>query len=410
MAMLLIEGVSISCAIAQSDSFSEMTWHGLLDLSYMHPEGPTNWLDNGLGKLSVNNAQSGSNIFNLNQATLLLQARLGWSWSSSVTAKYSGRQDIPVDISEALLLFRPVSTTASQFSARMGAFLPPVSMENTGVGWTSPYTLSSSTINSWAGEELKVFGGEAQYQYRFNNGDRIGVFASGFGNNDTAGVLLAWRGWALDNYTATLNDSFALPATGIGGFFPKQAAQTRPFVEVDNRPGFYTGISIERPGFAKFRAMYYDNRGNPSMVKNGQYAWHTRFGNMGLKMDLPWDTEFIGQAMLGETQMGNFINNQYAVDTSFWSGSILFSKKLDNQRFTVRYERFATSGFDYLPQDPNGENGQAWICNYNIIFLEQHQFNLEFSTIDSVHASRLKLGQLATQNEQLWQVAYRLFF
>jgi hypothetical protein len=222
--------------------------------------------------------------------------------------------------------------------------------------------------------------------------------------------LLAWRGWSLDNYTATLNDSFVIPATGIGALFPKQAAQTRPFVEVDNRPGFYTGISIERPELLKFRAMYYDNRGNPSIVKNGQYAWHTRFGNMGLKLALPGDSEFIGQTMLGETQMGSFINNLYAVDTSFWSGSLLLSKKLGSQRFTVRYERFATSGYDYLPQDPNGENGQAWTCNYNITFLEQHQFNLEFSAIDSVHASRLKLGQLAAQNEQLWQVAYRLFF
>ncbi|MGD0960194.1 MAG: hypothetical protein ABSB19_10335 [Methylomonas sp.] len=373
----------VYCQAASADDqdgeqFPDLTVRGLLDLNFMHPDGANSWLNEGLGKLSYTEGKGGGNIFNLNQAALLLQARLDWSWAASVTAKYSERQNAPIDLSEAILLYKPVSTSGLRFSARLGTFFPPVSLENTGIAWTSPYTLSSSTINSWVGEELKVFGGEAQLNYQFQNSDRIGVFASGFGNNDTSGVLLAWRGWSLDNYTAVLNDGYALPAIGIQTYFPKQAGVTRPFTEIDDRPGFYAGFSIERPELGKFRAMYYDNRANPSIVKNGQYGWHTRFASFGLKLDLPWESELIGQTMLGETQMGAMQAGLFAVDTSFWSGTLMLRKKLGPHRF-------------YL-------------------LMEHHQINLEMSHIYSDRTARLLLGQPAAQDETLWQVAYRLFF
>ncbi|MDD4915900.1 MAG: hypothetical protein PHW13_12780 [Methylococcales bacterium] len=398
-------------AIADTDHFPDLDIHGMLDLRYQHPEGPVSWVAGGLGKLSYDQGQSGGNIFSLNQAALLMQSRFNWSWSGSLTAKYSDRQNTPLDISEGFLLYKPVSTSAWRFSGRLGAFMPPVSLENTGVGWSSPYTLSNSAINSWVGEELKVFGGEAQLGYQLSGGERITVFGAGFGNNDTAGVLLAWRGWSLDNYTATLNDSYAIPTqTGLLALFPRQSAYTRPFVEVDDRPGFYSGFSLESPGFAKFRAMYYDNRGNPGVVRNGQYAWHTRFGDFGLKMDLPWEIELIGQGMLGRTQMGGEIAGLFAVDTLFWSESLLLSRKFGSQRLSARYDNFGASEHDYLPQDPNNESGYAFTCNYNITLFGQHQLNLEMSAIYSNRASRLKIPQAALQNETLWQMAYRWFF
>jgi len=394
-----------------ADDFPTLQIRGLLDLRYLHPDATASWVTGGLGKLSYDNGHSGSNIFTLSQAALVMQTQLAWSWSGNLTLKYSDRQNIPVDISEGLLLYKPVSTSEWRFSGRLGAFIPPISMENSGIGWTSPYTLSSSAINSWVGEELKVFGGEGHMSYHLPKGDSIGLFAAGFGNNDTAGVLLAWRGWSLDNYTATLHDSFALPTrTGLLSLFPKQSVTTQPFVEVDDRPGFYTGFSIERPELAKFRAMYYDNRGNPAVVRNGQYAWHTRFGSLGLKMELPWESELIAQGMLGRTQMGNQIAGLFAVDTLFWSESLLLSKKFGAHRLSFRFDNFGTSQHDYLPQDPTNEYGYALTCNYNITLFAHHQFNFEFSNIASNRASRLQIEQATQQNELLWQVAYRLFF
>ena len=414
--VLLMLAVPVSCSAIElllggADEFPSLQIHGVLDLRYAHPEGANSWVTGGLGKLSNADGRSGSDIFNLSQATLALQSQFAWNWSGSLTAKYSDRQDLPLDLSEGVLLYKPVSTSAWRFSGRLGAFMPPISMENSGVGWTSPYTLSNSVINSWVGEELKVFGGEGQLSYQLLSGDRIGLFAAGFGNNDTAGVLLAWRGWSLDNYMATLHDSFALPTqTGLLSYFPKQSPTTQPFVEVDDRPGFYGGFSMERPGLAKLRALYYDNRGNPSMVRNGQYAWHTRFGSLGLKMNLPWETELIAQAMLGRTQMGAQVGGLFAVDTQFWSESLLLSKKFGSQRISFRYDDFGTSAQDSVPQDPTQESGYALTGNYNITLAEHQQINLEVSQISSNRASRLNIGQTAQQNETLWQVAYRLFF
>jgi len=402
---------AIAAADSDSDDFADLQIRGMLDLRYLHPEGPSSWVNGGLGKLSEDHAQSGSNIFNLTQAAAQIKYQFDWDWSGNLTAKYADRQNIPVDISEGFLLYKPVSTSAWRFGGRLGAFIPPISLENTGVGWSSPYTLSSSAINSWVGEELKIFGGEGQLSYQLPSGDRIGIFGAGFGNNDTAGVLLAWRGWSLDNYTATLNDSYAIPSqTGLPALFPKQAANTQPFVEVDNRPGFYSGFSIERPGLAKFRAMYYDNRGNPAVVRHGQYAWHTRFGSFGLKMDLPWETELIAQSMIGRTQMGQEIAGLFAVDSSFWSESVLLSRQFGPHRLSVRYDNFGTGGRDYLPEEPNNETGYAWTCNYNLTLFERHQLNLEMSDIYSNRASRQLIPQAAQQNETLWQVAYRVFF
>jgi hypothetical protein len=402
---------ALDVLLGEADDFPNLQIHGVLDLRYLHPAGPTSWVAGGLGKLSYADGRNASDIFNLSQAILVVQSQLAWNWSGSLTAKYSDRQDLPLDLSEGILLYKPVSTSAWRFSGRLGAFMPPVSMENTGVGWTSPYTLSSSAINSWVGEELKVFGAEGQAHYQLPSGGRIGLFAAGFGNNDTAGVLLAWRGWSLDNYTATLHDSYALPIqTGLLSLFPKQAATTQPFVEVDDRPGFYSGFSFETPELGKFRALYYDNRGNPSVVKNGQYAWHTRFGSLGLKTELPWETELIAQAMLGRTQMGAPLGGLFAVDTQFWSESVLLSKKFGPQRISFRYDDFGTGEHDYLPQDPTQENGYALTCNYNFTWLEHQQINLEMSRIVSNRAARLNIDQAGQQTETLWQVAYRVFF
>ena len=405
-----ILGSAIDLLPGDVDEFPSLQVKGILDFRYLHPDGPNSWVAGGLGKLSYAAGRSGGDILNLSQAAMVVQSQMAWSWSGSLTAKYSDRQDLPIDLSEGILLYKPVSTSAWRFTGRLGAFIPPISMENSGVGWTSPYTLNNSAINSWVGEEVKVFGGEGQFSYQLPNDDRISLFTAGFGNNDTAGVLLAWRGWSLDNYTAALHDSFAIPKTGLLSFFPKQSPITQPFVEVDNRPGFYSGFSMERPGLAKFRALYYDNRGNPSVVRNGQYAWHTRFGSLGLKMNLPWEIELITQAMLGRTQMGAQLGGLFAVDTQFWSESLLLSKKFGRQRISFRYDDFGASEDDYLPQDPTQESGYALTGNYNITLLEHQQINFEVSQISSHRASRLNIGQAAQQHETLWQVAYRVFF
>ena len=395
--------------------------HGLADFRYMHADSSPSWIDQGLGKFRYGGGDNGNDLFRVNNAALVMQARLNWAWTGMVTAKYSNRQQTPVDISEAVLLFRPVSTAAWRLNARLGAFMPPISLENSGTAWSSPYTLTNSAINSWVGEELKTFGGEAQLSYQFATGDRVNLFGAGFGNNDTAGTLLAWRGWSMHDYVATVNDRLPLTTrANIFQLFPRQALQTQPFIEVDGRPGYYAGISLERPELVKFRALYYDNRARPNAIDHGQYGWHTRFWSLGLKMDLPWQTTLIGQGMFGRTQMGRQTGGLFPVDAGFWAQSILLSKAIGSHRFSVRHDRFGTTEHElsvrHVNIEPeyegaaNIEQGYAWTLNYNVTLVEHHQLNFEVSTIYSDRKARLLLDEAAGQRETLWQLSYRLIF
>ncbi len=384
----------------------DFSWNGLLDLRYQYIDASPDGADNGLGKFRV---AGNGNRLRVNEAALTLQSALGWDWSSTVTLKYAPRQYNPLDLSEAFLSYRPVSTSAWQINARLGMFFPPISLENTGTAWSSPYTLSSSMINSWVGEELKTFGGETRISYQFESGDRIGLFGAGLANNDTAGTLLAWRGWRLHDYEASLQDRLGL-TNDIHALFPQQALLSQPFVEVDGRPGFYAGLTAERSKHYSFRALYYDNRAKPSAISNGQYAWHTQFYSMGVKLELPWELTLISQGMNGRTRMGEEIAGKFAVDVGFWAASVLLSKSLEIHRMSIRYDRFGTDENDYLAQDINREQGFAWTANYNLTLAKRHQLNFEASYINSDRLARLSLGQSTNQEEILWQIAYRVFF
>lgn len=397
------------CFYAKADpSLFDTSLHGLLDLRYQYSAAQPGEAENGLGKFRVGGH---GNRFRANEAALTLQSSLGWDWSGIVTVKYANKQYNPLDLSEAFLSYRPVSTSAWQFNARLGMFFPPISLENTGTAWSSPYTLSSSAINSWVGEELKTFGGELRVNYQTKIGHRLGLFAAGLANNDTTGLQLAWRGWSLSDYESTLNDRLRLPNNiGVQANFPKQAALSQPFVEVDGKPGYYAGFSAERSNLYSFRALYYDNRANPAAISNGQYGWHTRFYSIGLKAELPWSMTLISQGLSGRTTMGARLDTLFPVDVGFWATSVLLSKSLNKHRISLRYDRFGTNERDFLPQDNNREQGYAWTANYNLTLAQRHQLNFEVSQINSDRPARLNIGQSPHQEETLWQIAYRLFF
>lgn len=402
---LLIQAKPSLCDEGQ---FPEFTWHGLLDLRYRHSDAAPGQLEQGLGKLREGGERD---RWRINEAAATLQVRLDWDWMATATLKYADRQSSPVDLTEAFLAYRPVGSAGWRLAGRLGMFFPPISLENVGTAWSSPYTLSSSTINAWVGEELRAFGGELRLDYQTELGDRIGIFGAALANNDTAGLMLAWRGWSLHDFESTLNSRLRLPeGIGIPTLFPEQASASRTFVEVDRRPGFYAGIAAERPQRYTLRAMYYDNNADPSGLSAGQYSWHTRFWSVGSKAELPWETTLISQAMIGRTSMGDLIGDSRAVDVGFWSASWLISRPLGVGRFSVRYERFGSDERDYLPEDRNGEHGQAWTVNYNLTFAKRHQVNFEFSSIYSARPARLERGESGYQEETLWQVGYRLFF
>lgn len=392
-----------------ADDFHHIQAHGVADFRYFHTDSDS---QNNTDFSVFRNGGANRDLFRVNEAALTLQGRISWNWTASITAKYAHNAKNAVDVSEAVLFFKPVSTSPFRFNARLGTFFAPISLENTGTAWASPYTLTSSAINTWVGEELKTFGSEATVGYHFENGDHIDIFGAGFGNNDTAGTLLAFRGWRMHDYEATILDGFKLPnQTHIQNIFSKQSLITLPFVEVDGRAGYYAGFNLERPDAVKFRALYYDNMANPTIVKQGQYGWHTRFGSIGLKASLPFELTFIEQSMFGNTQMGGIVGNHTAVDVNFWAHSFLLSKRiLEGHRVSIRHDIFGIHKNDELVQNLNESSGNAWTANYNWTFLKQHQLNFEVSTTTSNVVARSFQNLTLSKGEILWQVGYRVFF
>ena len=113
----------------------------------------------------------------------------------------------PVDITEAFIEWRPYPQSQWRWRAKLGAFYPPISLENRGVGWQSLYSLSPSAINTWVGEEARSVGAElsatsvgATLGRDLDIGGVVGVY----GWNDPIGVLIFERGWSLNDRVVPL--------------------------------------------------------------------------------------------------------------------------------------------------------------------------------------------------------------
>src|SRR5262249_53739190 len=113
------------------------------------------------------------------------------------------------DVVESYLRWHPVSVSNWRFAVKAGYFFPELSLENTSIAWTSPYTLTPSAINSWFGEEIRSLASEGGVEWR--SGDwrlrtAIGIF---FGN-DPAGVVVGRYGFILSDRLTGLMDRVRL--------------------------------------------------------------------------------------------------------------------------------------------------------------------------------------------------------
>src|SRR5207248_11116308 len=98
----------------------------------------------------------------------------------------------PPGVLEATGRYQPISSRDCLWSINLGAFFPPISLENESTGWTSPWTLTPSAINSWVGDELRTIGAETSLLWRYQGGE-AGLLGAVYGANDPAGALLADR-------------------------------------------------------------------------------------------------------------------------------------------------------------------------------------------------------------------------
>lgn len=411
-------GAALMCGaactpVAAQDSMPSISVRGLVDARLILTDNTVSWEEGGLGKTRWGGDGSGDKrvVGRIAEASLIFLPKFSWDWSGVLHVKVDSQQQQPVDIIEAFLRYKPVPKSEYRYEARIGAFFPPISLENKGIAWTSPYTITSSAINTWVGEELKTLGGELTVSREFDDFD-LSLTGSAFIANDPAGTLLAWRGWALHDREAGIFDQLPLApirAIGPGGSVERQAPWVEPFHQIDTRVGGYAGLTIDHYALGRLSLLYYDNQSFDRAFDGFQYAWDTYFTSAGYETELPGEIEVISQVMVGNTSMGTRPLLGSKVDNDYWSAFVLLSKRVGNHRFSFRYDHFEVADDDFTPDDLNQENGNAYTAAYILRPFKKQRFSLEVLHVNSKRPEREFLGSPVTAKETTLQASYRFF-
>lgn len=408
----LFLGLANAGAVAQ-DSLPAISVRGLIDARLVLTDGTLGWEERGLGKTRWGGDASGNSrvVGRIAEASLIFLPKFSWDWSGVVHVKVDSQQKQPVDVIEAFLRYKPVPKSEYKYEARIGAFFPPISLENKGIAWTSPYTITSSAINTWIGEELKTLGGEFTVTREFDDFD-LSLTGSAFIANDPAGTLLAWRGWALHDREAGIFDQLPLaPIRSIesGGSVERQAPWVEPFHQIDSRVGGYAGLTIDHYAFGKLSFLYYDNQSFDRAFDGFQYAWDTYFASAGYETKLPGDIELLSQLMIGNTSMGTRPLLGSKVDNDYWSTYVLLSKQFGKHRLSIRYDHFEVADDDVTPDDLNQEHGNAYTAAYILRPFNKQRFSFEVLHVNSKRPERAFLGWPVAAKETTVQASYRFF-
>ncbi|MBT8079459.1 MAG: hypothetical protein KJO31_12840 [Gammaproteobacteria bacterium] len=384
------------------------------DFSFIQTNGVDSWTDGFVGKLRYDDFSDGLTI---SRGFLEHRFRLADTLDTRVAIEaYDDNLGPAADFTEAFLEWRPVPRSRNRYRFKLGAFYPRVSMENVDPGWSSPYTLSSSAINSWIAEEIKTIGAELSVSRRPQSlGGRhtfVGQVAV-FYANDPAGSLLAWKGWSVHDRQTRFGDKLPLPPLPQiqpGRLMERQDPFVAPFREIDNRAGYYLNGEWRIGQRFALRAMHYDNRGDPEAVEGGQYAWRTKFVHVGAQATLPLEIGLIGQWMRGSTVMGSPVDGVHLVDTEFDSLFLLLTRRFDKHRISARYDNFEVTQNDSTPEDNNPESGHTWTLAYRYSASDNVQLAAEWLSIKTHHCGWVYYGILPTHTEQQLQLSLRFQF
>jgi hypothetical protein len=401
-------------SLAQTDVPSRQHFSTGIDLSFVNTSGYKSWTEGSVGKLRYDDSSDGLVI---SRAFIDYRAMVTDTLEANVALElYNDNLGAIADFTEAYLEWRPVPRSANRYRLKAGAFYPRISLENSEPGWGSPYSLSSSTINTWVAEELRTFGAELSVTRRLQSlggNQQVGLHAAVFYANDPAGSLLAWKGWSAHDRQTRFGDELPLPplpSIEPGEPFENQDPYVAPFREIDNRPGYYFGGEWRFSQRVLLRAMHYDNRAEPTAFEDGQYAWATKFDHVGVQLSLPGDVGLVSQWMRGSTVMGPVVDGAHMVDTEYDSKFLLLTKVLDNHRLSVRYDDFEVSQNDDTDEDNNPENGHVWTIAYRFDHSENISLAAEWLSIKTHHCGWIYYGLNPTRTETQLQLSLQLRF
>lgn len=178
--------------------------------------------------------------------------------------------------------------TSNRFRILAGAFFLPTSRENIDSLWETPYTITSSALNTWFGEEFRPIGIDVTWIRRTQNRGTYSGGATVFRGNDTFGALPIDRGWAI-------SDRWTL----LGEHVPSRTnIYTSVSAETDDRFG-WSARGKWNNDRATIQLTRIDNRAD-ALLYGELFNWATRFNIIGGDY-LAGDWTFIGETGWGTT-------------------------------------------------------------------------------------------------------------
>jgi hypothetical protein len=276
-------------------------------------------------------------------------------------------------------------------------------VENDDLGWTSPYTLTPSAINSWVGEELRTIGGEGNVAYRASWGT-VAAVTGIFCCNEPAGVLIADRGWALDDRPTGLLERVREPDATVALFGETPPGRAGLFTNVDGHVEWYAGGRLDLSGIGQIAMLRYDNDADPDESTSGDEAWRTRFWSLSLKSRFA-GVAILAQGLSGDTTIAAYFGPDIVTD--FKSAFLLLSYDIaDDWRVSGRAEAFQTRNTAGTLFDEDGRaltgaliwNARDWL-----------RLTAEVLNIDSRRREHVLEGGPAARDDTQFQLGARVF-
>ena len=386
---------------------------GLIDIRWSQTNSIKSHQFGGYGKYRY----SDGGELNLAQLSTVIKSSWNDSLSSHVVlSAYAQEKETDIGLTEGYIQYRSLpSQSGYRYNLKVGVLYPQLSINNQGPGWSSPFTLTNSVINSWLAEEVRHLGINFRWDMlgRFAQRDYdVSLALDLFRHNDTTGALLAWHGWAMSSQQTLWRQSKPLPTMMVrtpGQVLENQSDDSDPFTEVDHRSG-YNLVAIWKKGRdLKFQLGRYDNRATPYVIEDGQYAWHTPFDHLGIQWRLSDNFNFFFQYLKGSTKMQNWSRNNI-VYNGISSAYLLGSYRKEKSRANVRLDYFDIDDRDTTANDNNHEYGHAITINYHYQPKRSWVGIIEYNRIESVRPARVDyMGELDSTEHQL-QFALRYYY
>lgn len=375
-------------SIAISLHVSAFEIKGLVQANLVAADRATSWQNSGVGILRYD-----SDKLSTQQALLDISQDLSSSLSLHTVLHYYQDGEQNLGLSQAALIYKPISSDRVKWQARAGFFYPKMSFENVDIGWLSPYSYTQSAINSWIGEEQRTSGLEMT-AYSPGRARKSPwswqVRIAAFTGNDPFGTIISWRGFAMHDRQSLHNDRVAFaPYPSVveanGLWHP---SWVEPFHEIDGKFGVYAGIHLDYYNKTNLRYYYYDNLGDPTAL-NAQrlYAWRTKYHSVALQHRLTRNTRIITQLMTGSTEMGDKF-----VFADFDAFYLMLSHRSGRHRLSIRYDRFIVQEDDIFVWDYNDSDGAGLTLNWRFDISSHWQLGLEQHINKNSAMSRLTLG------------------